>query len=770
MIRRLLHRSKGIGYAFETSMHRSIPNSPRANPRTIRQKPTGFLFKPIIVAFACGAGLAAFGAATTNVQSADANGGAESAKAVLFREYPALKGHLELSVRPIKGSSGDESYRFSCRDNVLHVVGSTPVAACRGAYEYLRNYAHGLFTWDTKTNPLVLPLPKAPETSGSTPFAYRHYFNVCTFGYSTVWWDWARWQKEIDWMALHGINMPLAMNGQERVWEDVFKNEYHMPQSSLDKYFSGPAFLPWFRMGNEFGYMGPLTQHWMDGQAHLQKKILDSERALGMKPVVPGFSGFVPVDFAKYNPGSSVTKSSGWVGFAPTTFLDVRDPLFPKIGADFIRAYEKRYGKAHYFLCDTFNEMTPPFPKATHLADLANAAKSIYGGIRAAQPDGVWVMQGWLFLNEADYWKEPEVNALLDQVPKGKMVVLDLADDQRQIWKLHPAFRNTDWIYCTLHNFGQNTSMGAPLQADLTTAKEARAAKDHGRMVGMGLTMEGILQNPVLYELMCDEMWSPEPGNLDNWLAGYVKSRYGSLPPAAMEAWKILLKTVYSEDGGFRGGWRLRPGIGQITARQPETREFLQALKLLLSVKGKLAHSDGYQKDLVDLTKTWLGEILDQKLGETESAVKAGSPSAAQSVADCDALFNDIDQLLATRKEYRLSTWVDDARRLGNSASERDWLQQNAKLQVTVWGGQYLYDYANKEWAGLVISFERARWDLYFADLAKGEKPDYLKFEQQWAMNLQPVPESNPEPSLAVIERLVKEFGTAPAEATTASH
>ena len=42
---------------------------------------------------------------------------------------------------------------------------------------------------------------------------YRYNMNVCTFGYSYVHWDWKRWEHEIDWMALNGINMPLAFNG-----------------------------------------------------------------------------------------------------------------------------------------------------------------------------------------------------------------------------------------------------------------------------------------------------------------------------------------------------------------------------------------------------------------------------------------------------------------------------------------------------------------------------------------------------------------------------
>ena len=50
---------------------------------------------------------------------------------------------------------------------------------------------------------------------------FRYYLNVCTVSYSMVWWNWTRWQKEIDWMALNGINFALAFNGQEAIWNRV---------------------------------------------------------------------------------------------------------------------------------------------------------------------------------------------------------------------------------------------------------------------------------------------------------------------------------------------------------------------------------------------------------------------------------------------------------------------------------------------------------------------------------------------------------------------
>ena len=62
---------------------------------------------------------------------------------------------------------------------------------------------------------------------------YRYYQNVCTHSYSFVWWDWARWEKELDWMALNGINLALAWSGQEAIWQRVRAHHILLPPVSL---------------------------------------------------------------------------------------------------------------------------------------------------------------------------------------------------------------------------------------------------------------------------------------------------------------------------------------------------------------------------------------------------------------------------------------------------------------------------------------------------------------------------------------------------------
>jgi alpha-N-acetylglucosaminidase len=48
------------------------------------------------------------------------------------------------------------------------------------------------------------PLPQvATEVSMNAPVRWRYYMNVCTVSYSSAWWDWARWEREIDWYPFH---------------------------------------------------------------------------------------------------------------------------------------------------------------------------------------------------------------------------------------------------------------------------------------------------------------------------------------------------------------------------------------------------------------------------------------------------------------------------------------------------------------------------------------------------------------------------------------
>lgn len=106
------------------------------------------------------------------------------------------------------------------------------------------------------------------------------------------------WELQMDWMALHGINLPLAWVGYEHTLVEVFR-EIGLTDAEILSFLSGPSFQAWNRFGNIQGDWGPggpetLPKASIEDQFELQKKIVARLVDLGMTPVLPAFPGFVP--------------------------------------------------------------------------------------------------------------------------------------------------------------------------------------------------------------------------------------------------------------------------------------------------------------------------------------------------------------------------------------------------------------------------------------------------------------------------------------------
>jgi alpha-N-acetylglucosaminidase len=131
----------------------------------------------------------------------------DAAKALLQRVIPARASQFQ--IEPIKDIDNKDVFEIESRNKKIVLRGNNGVAVASALYYYLNEFCHAQITWNgTNLNmPQALPLP-ATKIRKQTPYRYRYYLNYCTFNYTMSWWDWKRWEREIDWMALHGINMP----------------------------------------------------------------------------------------------------------------------------------------------------------------------------------------------------------------------------------------------------------------------------------------------------------------------------------------------------------------------------------------------------------------------------------------------------------------------------------------------------------------------------------------------------------------------------------
>jgi len=672
-----------------------------------------------------------------------------AAQAVLHRLLGERAEAFDLSWIP--ADTGHEVYAVSAAGGRVRVSGSSAVALCRGAYDYLRQACHAMVSWSGRHLDLPARFPDFDECRVRCPYERVQYFNTCTYGYTMAFWDWKRWERELDWMALHGINMALAMEGQEAIWQKVWL-QMGISQMELDRYFSGPAQLPWHRMGNIDNFDGPLPQEAIDRGRALQKQILERMRELGIVPVVPGFSGFVPRGFKRLFPEVS-TFTELWERTKPrqaSTFIV--DPnaaeIYKEIGKKFIEAYRAEYGPTQYYLVDTFNEMTVP-ARAGHVReDVARFARAVYEGIAAGNPDGVWVMQAWICRNEPKFWDDATLRAFLDVIPDDRLILLDYSSDylaaldkdawknplEQNVWIQHGAFHGKRWFNGMVHTEGGNNNVKGNLAFIAAQPAAALRSPAKGNLAGWSISMEGIENNEVVYELMTDVGWSAAEIDPHRWIVEYCRARYGEAPAAMQEAWELLMRSAYGwHDWMTHHGWQARPSLEPAALGVDTSPTFCQGVERFLACSDRLIGSVLYRNDLIELVAQSVGGSIDRHLKEACDAHKAENFRARDRKAEeALSMMMRVDALLNLRPDRRLEQWVNDARNSGSSLDRKAYYEQNARLLITFWGWTNLNDYASKVWSGLIRDYYVARWRAFFDALRAGAKYDADAQEETW--------------------------------------
>ena len=269
-------------------------------------------------------------------------------------------------------------------------------------------------------------------------------------------------------------------------------------------------------------------------------------------------------------------------------------------------------------------------------------------------------------------------------------------------------------------------------------------------MYGIGLTMEAIEQNPVLYELMMDNTWRNEPVNVNAWLNKYIHNRYGLLSNNMVDAWQILKTTVYN-------GKLIRDGAESILTGRPtldsstvwtrttlnySPKELLPAWDLFIQSADSLKESDGFRYDLVDVTRQVLANYALPLQQKWVKAFREGDTTAFNTYSNRFLqLASDMDTLLGTRRDFLLGPWIANARAWGTTKTEKETYERNARDLVTLWGNAEspLHEYANRQWSGLMNDFYQQRWAKFFnmlrTCLQQNTKPGFEGFERnikQW--------------------------------------
>ncbi len=640
--------------------------------------------------------------------------------ALIERLLPGQAQHFVFET--IAAPSAQENvFEVAAKDGKIVLRGDDTLSQCVALNDYLTRTARvsvPLYAEVPIVQPQVLPLPEE-AVHRTTRLKNRFFINYCTFGYSFPWWQWPNWERFIDWMALQGINMPLAQGGSEAVWQKVWQTYGLTDLEIRADFFTGPAHLGWHRMGNLDRWQGPLPQSYIDGQLALTKKIVGRERGFGMRPVLPAFAGHVPQALQRVRPDVKLSKI-GWCAGQEwnPNFIDPKDPLFREIQGKFLREQERQLGTDHLYGTDPFNEMNPPSWEPSYLAGVSDA---IYGGMAAADPAAVWVQMGWTF--QGANWTQPRLEAMIKAVPLGRMIVLDYYCESMEIWRRHNSFYGAPFIWNYLGNFGGNSPLAGPVNKvhHLLAATEADSAASS--LSGIGSTLEG-LNNQAMHEFLFARAWQGASCDPDGWYLTEARAHAGGADPAAEDGFRIFWKEVLGDSilNGCSDVFTIMPrfvGGGRgCSAPVPVYNHpaLGRAWKRMLEASPETRQHQGYQLDLADISRTALanlGSIVRDAL--LEAWRKGDAPAFKRLSGKFLEIGADLDTLLGTRPEYLMGYWVEQARAWGKDAAEADCYERSARTIVTTWMGRthFLNDYADRTWNGLLKQFYLVRWKMY---------------------------------------------------------
>ncbi|KRZ50491.1 Alpha-N-acetylglucosaminidase, partial [Trichinella nativa] len=553
--------------------------------------------------------------------------------------------------------------------NQTLIKGTSGVALAFGVNAHLRNMYDVHIAWDgIRVELPAIVSPPHKQMMFKSIGRYRYFGNVCTFSYSFAFWNWSRWEYFIDWMALNGINLPLAHVGNEVVWKSVFQ-DFGLTDEEIDQHFAGPGFLAW---------------------------IFPTANLLSAKCWI-------------FNSTYSCLK-----------FVHPSDPLFLQIGKAYMQKLENYFGLFHAYSADPFNEMVP---NTFDVMFLRNVSFAIYNVMLSVDPKSVWVLQSWMFLSSERWLENENAKHFLTAVPTGSILVVDLYAEEYPLYEKFSGFYNQPFIWCMLHNFGGVQGLYGNLArinqklADVSTVSNIS-------MVGTGLSMEGIDQNYVVYQMALDRFWSPNNQKVDlaAWYTYifehiFFHCKLNSVIDEDTRNW--LKNRFLSNDHHNIGILTLRPKFGMKEQGVGITKSIYTAWGAFLQSSRTCQESEIYINDLVELTKHAL-MLTGAKLYEQLQAsyIRKCGQEFLENAAAVEQILFDLEWISKTHSRSMLSKWIEIARANGKTAAQSDQLEENLRMQVTIWGPQgEIVDYARKQWAALFSEYYLPRWRLFFAHL-----------------------------------------------------
>ena len=142
-----------------------------------------------------------------------------AARDLIARVAPAAAAAADVAIGPVRGDGGRPAFTVAADGGRLRIRATSGGAAASALRRYAaRACGVALPAEDGSPVDLPDPLPGLAEERVVAPWRRRYRINPCAYGYSAAFWDWPRWEREIDRMALCGTDLALCAAGWAAAW------------------------------------------------------------------------------------------------------------------------------------------------------------------------------------------------------------------------------------------------------------------------------------------------------------------------------------------------------------------------------------------------------------------------------------------------------------------------------------------------------------------------------------------------------------------------
>lgn len=601
-------------------------------------------------------------------------------------------------LKTIDSDNGYDCYEIYSEDKKVVLAGNSPLSQAMAYYDYLGRY-HGVVItsgdYDISTiSSAPLPEEKINRTIKRKIRAMTSYE---AFSLSGNFRGFDRWEKEIDFMAMHGFNRALQPVGFDGV---LFRTltDIGMPENFCLEFSSGPAFLMNQLTGNIAGTNSVNSKEYLERKITVGKLISDRERSLGIEPIFPAAIPSVPFSLRKKYIKMDIFKAPMWYNFPPIFFIRPKNAFFSVFNKKFLTVQREALGETHSYIFEGVYESDKKGYNS-HLADLGKALEEM---LNEFDKDAVCYLHTSSI--NADFFKScsGDKYIFLDDCKMSKNS--DILSDKKYIPEVSGNRYGRTGIYGNVQKLCDNPFANSEL--------------------GGALAFDTFDVNPVYCAAALKAITAADSFERDDFVRDFCTKRYKT---DSFSDDIISLIDLCSSDECTGSIICARPCTNVKHTAPYDTMERSYDFHKLYPIAQRIINSEDKK---IDAMRADIQSIVRQFLSDLAYPVyiKATEFFREKNVRNFEQASNlfleiceDIDRLLRTREETNFCTKYVEAQELGSSQEEKESLQINFLLLHTIWGPfdhSILYDTVWNEWGGLVKDYYEARWHMYYRSLA----------------------------------------------------